>query len=156
MGVRGVHLDTITVRLAVSNTLSHHVTNKMEAYIKHSFALFFLLVTCFSNVSCTRYEPNWESLDSRPLPAWYDESKIGIFIHWGVFSVPSFRSEWFWKDWIQDKAPDCVSFMKENYKPDFTYADFAKEFTAEFYDPNQWADIFNASGARYIFPGEPL
>lgn len=43
-----------------------------------------------------RYDPTWESLDSRPLPAWYDQAKFGIFIHWGVFSVPSFGSEWFW------------------------------------------------------------
>ena len=42
-----------------------------------------------------QYTPDWTSLDSRPLPAWYDESKVGIFIHWGVFSVPSIESEWF-------------------------------------------------------------
>lgn len=46
-----------------------------------------------------RYEPNWKSLDKRPLPKWYDHAKIGIFLHWGVFSVPSFGSEWFWADW---------------------------------------------------------
>lgn len=46
-----------------------------------------------------RYEPTWDSLDSRPLPSWYDNAKFGIFIHWGVFSVPSFRSEWFWNFW---------------------------------------------------------
>jgi alpha-L-fucosidase len=46
-----------------------------------------------------RYDPKWESLDSRPLPQWYDNSKFGIFIHWGVFSVPSFGSEWFWSSW---------------------------------------------------------
>lgn len=45
-----------------------------------------------------RYEPNWKSIDSRPLPDWYDQAKFGIFIHWGVFSVPSFGSEWFW--WV--------------------------------------------------------
>lgn len=43
-----------------------------------------------------KYEPNWESIDSRPLPEWYDQAKFGIFIHWGIFSVPSFGSEWFW------------------------------------------------------------
>lgn len=42
------------------------------------------------------YEPTWGSLDARPLPAWFDEAKFGVFIHWGVFSVPSFGSEWFW------------------------------------------------------------
>ena len=54
-------------------------------------------VTSFQNV--TRYTPAWDSLDSRPLPQWYDEAKFGIFIHWGVFSVPSFGSEWFWNNW---------------------------------------------------------
>lgn len=45
------------------------------------------------------YQPTWASLDKRPLPKWYDELKVGIFIHWGVFSVPSFGSEWFWTNW---------------------------------------------------------
>lgn len=43
-----------------------------------------------------RYDPTWESLDARAVPAWFDELKFGVFIHWGVFSVPSFGSEWFW------------------------------------------------------------
>lgn len=42
------------------------------------------------------FDPTWESLDARQLPAWFDKAKFGIFIHWGVFSVPSFGSEWFW------------------------------------------------------------
>lgn len=46
-----------------------------------------------------RYEANWSSLDARPLPTWYDEAKFGVFIHWGVFSVPAFGSEWFWMNW---------------------------------------------------------
>ncbi|RXG56060.1 hypothetical protein Avbf_09937 [Armadillidium vulgare] len=46
-----------------------------------------------------QYTPDWESLDSRPLPEWYDQAKIGIFLHWGIYSVPSFGSEWFWKYW---------------------------------------------------------
>lgn len=50
--------------------------------------------------TAVRYEPNWKSIDSRPLPEWYDQAKFGIFIHWGVFSVPSFGSEWFW--WVSD------------------------------------------------------
>ena len=108
---------------------------------------FCAVLSFLTLVSSIKYEPNWKSLDSRPIPAWYDESKIGIFIHWGVFSVPSFRSEWFWEIW-KEKEPDVVQFMKDNYKPDFTYPDFAKDFTAEFYNPDQWADIFNASGAR--------
>ena len=98
----------------------------------------------------TKYLPDWGSLDSRPLPAWYDEAKIGIFIHWGVFSVPSFGSEWFWWNWQGAKDESTVKFMEKNYRPDWTYADFAPQFTTEFFDPNEWADIFKASGAKYV------
>lgn len=56
----------------------------------------FSLLLLVAAVSRAQYEPNWESIDSRPLPEWYDQAKFGIFIHWGVFSVPSFGSEWFW------------------------------------------------------------
>lgn len=111
-----------------------------------SFALLF----CILEISGAKYEPNWASLDSRPLPAWYDKSKIGIFIHWGVFSVPSYSSEWFWYAWKGQKIPGVVDFMQKNYPPDFTYADFAPMFTAEFYNADQWAEIFKASGAKYI------
>ncbi|XP_070808226.1 plasma alpha-L-fucosidase [Pituophis catenifer annectens] len=96
------------------------------------------------------YDPTWESLDSRPLPPWFDEAKFGIFIHWGVFSVPSFGSEWFWWYWQAEKKEPYVTFMKKNYHPGFTYEDFGPMFTAELFDAKQWADILSASGAKYI------
>ncbi|XP_013776105.1 alpha-L-fucosidase-like isoform X1 [Limulus polyphemus] len=114
------------------------------------FSLASLLVLGFVALTNSQYQPTWKSIDSRPLPSWYDDSKVGIFIHWGVFSVPSFGSEWFWEQWQQRKLKPFVDFMDRNYKPNFTYAAFAPSFTCEFYDPEQWADIFNASGARYV------
>lgn len=73
---------------------------------------------------------------------------MGIFLHWGVFSVPAFGSEWFWWSWQGAKSPQIIEYMSQNYRPDFTYADFAPMFHAEFYNPLQWADIFQASGAK--------
>ena len=67
-----------------------------------------------------------------------------------VFSVPAFKSEWFWWYWQGSKEPDVVNYVEKNYPPDWTYADFGPMFKAEFYDPNQWVDIFVASGAKYI------
>lgn len=99
------------------------------------------------------YQPTWESLDSRPLPTWYDQAKIGIFLHWGVFSVPGFGDptlgEWFWENW-QTSPPNSPyrQFMAQNYRPDFTYADFGPQFTAEFYNPDQWAALFQKAGAK--------
>jgi len=99
------------------------------------------------------YEPNWTSLDSRPLPTWFDEAKVGIFLHWGVFSVPSYchkcAAEWFWAYWKAGN-PALTYFMNQNYRPDFTYADFASQFTAEFYNASQWAQLFEKSGAKYV------
>ncbi|XP_028820575.1 tissue alpha-L-fucosidase-like [Denticeps clupeoides] len=99
-----------------------------------------------------RYTPDWASIDARPLPAWYDEAKLGIFVHWGVFSVPGFGkySEWFWWNWRGAKGTDEMKFMEENFQPGFSYEDFAPRFHAEFFDPDAWAEIFQASGARYV------
>ena len=97
-----------------------------------------------------RFKPTWDSLDTRVAPSWYDEAKFGIFIHWGVFSVPSYKSEWFWDWWKLKKKPDLVEFMERNYPPDFEYADFAHDFAAEFYDPDQWTDLFKDAGAKYV------
>ncbi|RUS75797.1 hypothetical protein EGW08_016424 [Elysia chlorotica] len=114
----------------------------------------FLVFLCLSvqviNVECMRYQPTWESLDARPIPSWYDEAKLGIFIHWGVFSVPSFSSEWFWWNWKGSPTPAVLDFMAKNYKPDFTYADFGRDFKAEFFNPSQWTEAFESSGAKYI------
>ncbi|MEL6475622.1 MAG: alpha-L-fucosidase [Pseudomonadota bacterium] len=118
-------------------------------------AVMLRLLLCLAALAAltqatSRYQPNWASLDKRPLPAWYDDSKVGIFLHWGVFSVPSFRSEWFWWYWKGTQESDVVNFMKRNYRPGFSYADFAPMFTAELFNPDQWADIFKASGAKYV------
>ncbi|XP_004923234.1 putative alpha-L-fucosidase [Bombyx mori] len=96
-----------------------------------------------------RYSPDWNDLDTRPLPEWYDKAKIGIFLHWGVYSVPGFGSEWFWSNWKGGNR-QCIDFMTKNYPPGFTYQEFAPAFKAEFFDPDKWADLFVKAGAKYV------
>nr|CAD7401769.1 unnamed protein product [Timema poppensis] len=125
-------------------------------------ALVVLVGSCFSQ-DTVRYNATWDSLDTRPLPQWYDDAKFGIFIHFGVFSVPSYRSEWFWSHWQSeytvflppyvsedDDQPEFAEFMAQNYPPNFTYQDFAPDLTAEFFDPDEWVEIIQASGAKYL------
>jgi len=116
------------------------------------------LTLCWGAAAQPKYEAKWDSLDQRPIPEWYRDAKFGIFIHWGLYSVPSWGApksyaEWYWNH-IADKKPDNVwwQFHKKNYGESFEYQDFAPRFKAELYDPNQWADIFVRSGARYIVP----
>ena len=105
-----------------------------------------------------RYEANWASLDTRPAPQWYLDAKFGIFIHWGVYSVPAWGapksySEWYWHN-MADKKTNNVwwQFHVKNYGADFDYAQFAPMFRCELFNPDEWADIFVRSGARYIVP----
>ena len=109
-------------------------------------AAFSILVVTISK----RYEPNWNSLQSRPLPPWYDEAKYGIFIHWSVFSVPSYMSAWFWYIWEVQKNPAVVEYMEANFPPGFTYEEFAPMFTAEFFNADEWVDLFKDAGAKYV------
>ncbi|CAL4063221.1 unnamed protein product, partial [Meganyctiphanes norvegica] len=121
--------------------------------------LSLLFTATLGIVDCVHYDPTWDSLDSRPLPQWYDDAKVGIFIHWGVYAVPSFglsmkehpspASEWFWNSWNENKT-EFADFMEKNYPPGFTYQDFAAQFTTEFFNSSQWAETFQASGAQYV------
>ena len=94
------------------------------------------------------YEANWASLEQRPVPAWFDDAKIGIFIHWGVFSVPIFvgvgtkgYAEWFWLYWmdpLKHQGPPVKSiqeYMRNTHAKKFQYTSFASKFKAEFFDP---------------------
>lgn len=117
--------------------------------MKHYASILVLVILVFAFTDC-QYQPTWDSLDKRPLPDWYDEAKVGIFMHWGVYSVPSFGSEWFWYRWKGTKEPTYIEFMEKNYPPGFSYADFAPMFKAEFYDPTKWAALFQQSGAKYV------
>ncbi|CAB3234545.1 unnamed protein product [Arctia plantaginis] len=96
------------------------------------------------------FRPEWSDLDTRELPEWYDKAKIGIFLHWGVFSVPSFGSEWFWSNWKASPNNSIVTFMVKNYPPGFTYQEFAPKFKAEFFEPDNWAELFAKAGAKYV------
>ncbi|TNJ45849.1 alpha-L-fucosidase [Tamlana fucoidanivorans] len=125
--------------------------------------LIFAIIVSFGSKSFSqeqKYEPTWKSIDSRPIPSWYTDAKFGIFIHWGPYSVPAFSkvgaySEWYWMNLVN---PDRVSngynetneFHNRVYGENFTYPDFVPLFTADMYDPEQWADIFEKSGAKYV------
>ncbi|HNY77063.1 MAG: alpha-L-fucosidase [Sedimentisphaerales bacterium] len=103
------------------------------------------------------YEAKWESLDGRPTPQWWTDAKFGIFIHWGLYSVPAWSvrgeySEWYWNRITGDKAKNGPwwRYHSATYGADFPYAAFAPMFKAELFDPNHWAEVFQRSGAKYV------
>lgn len=124
------------------------IVRMSKSALKISFLLCLLCIFVVTQTESQKYKPTWESIDSRPIPEWYDDAKIGMFITWGVYSVPSMSSEWFWWFWKGQPQSYIVDFMKKYYPPKWTYADFAKDFRAEFYNPKKWRDIIVSSGAK--------
>jgi alpha-L-fucosidase len=99
------------------------------------------------------FQPNWDSLKQYQIPTWYEDAKFGIFIHWGVYSVPAFYSEWYPRMMYQEGSSEFEHHVA-TYGPqsEFGYKDFIPQFTAEKFDPNAWATLFSEAGAKFVMP----
>ena len=101
-----------------------------------------------------KYENNWESLNARPVPEWFADAKFGIFIHWGLYSVPAYTKKGEYAEWymrqIENDGSEARKFHDRVYGERFRYEDFAGMFKAELFDAAQWADIIKRSGAKYM------
>ena len=100
------------------------------------------------------YQPAEASLDGHQAPYWFQGAKFGIFIHWGVYSVPAWApvgkqyAEWYW-DHMQDPANPTHAYHRATYGEDFAYDDFIPRFTAHHFDPRAWVELFRDAGAQY-------
>jgi alpha-L-fucosidase len=117
-----------------------------------------------------KFEPNWTSIDQHKVPDWYQNAKLGIFIHWGLYSVPAWATtsgelgkvdpaKWFtdnaYAEWylntLRIKGSPGYEHHIATYGKDFDYYQFAPIFnkdTAQ-WDPHKWAAVFKKTGARY-------
>lgn len=104
------------------------------------------------------YKPDWESLDKHKMPSWYEDAKIGLSMHWGVYSVPGWAprekgisyAEWYGYR-MNEKGNPTVDYHRENYGEKFTYDEFIPMWKAESYDPYEWAKFAKKMGAKYYF-----
>jgi alpha-L-fucosidase len=99
------------------------------------------------------FRPDWPSLKAYEPPLWYQDAKFGIFIHWGVYSVPAFGGEWYSRLMYQEGSKE-YEHHRATYGPQdrFGYKDFIPQFTAKAYDPAGWASLFKQAGARDVVP----
>lgn len=130
--------------------------------MRYFFTLFFLSTFSYAFAQSKQYEATWASLDSRAVPGWFSDAKFGIFIHWGPYSVPAWApkgnySEWY-QYWVEGKANNAqkdlyTAFKKHHeqvYGKDFAYTNFGDMFKAEDFEPDAWAKLIEASGAKYV------
>lgn len=99
------------------------------------------------------FQPTWQSLETYRIPTWYQDAKFGIFIHWGVYSVPAFSNEWYPRRMYLQGTKEYQHHLT-TYGPHetFGYKDFIPMFKAEAFDASAWAELFQQAGARYVVP----
>lgn len=134
-------------------------------FIRSTTLAVALLLGIGEATSQTHYEPTWESLDKRECPAWYPDAKFGIFIHWGLYSVPAYTkkgtyAEWYWHalrenpETAEPKRRErhyaISEFHNAHYGKDFDYTEFKDLFTCELFDAAEWASLLKRSGAKYV------
>jgi alpha-L-fucosidase len=99
------------------------------------------------------YKDTVESLSNYHVPDWYQKIKFGIFIHWGIYSVPAYGNEWYPRNMYIKDSNEYKHHIKTygNHK-DFGYKDFIPMFKAEKFNPDEWAELFAQAGAEYVIP----
>jgi alpha-L-fucosidase len=112
-----------------------------------------ILADVDKSVAAGPFRDDWQSLRAYQAPEWFRDAKFGIFIHWGVYSVAGFGSEWYSRNMYQQGSPDFAHHVA-TYGPQtqFGYKDLIPKFTAEHFDPDAWAKLFHDAGARYVVP----
>ena len=99
------------------------------------------------------FRPNWDSLKNYQVPTWYEDAKFGIFLHWGVYSVPAFGNEWYPRNMYKRGTPEFahqIALFGPQTK--FGYKDFIPMFKAGRFDARAWVDLFRKAGAKYVVP----
>ncbi len=111
------------------------------------------LLAMVLSASSQPYQPTWESLDKRPVPQWFSKGKFGIFIHWGVYAVPAYTTKGGYAEWYLNGLQNGDSAKKAFHAAKFgnqSYYQLADQFKAELFQPDEWAKLFEQSGAKYI------
>lgn len=104
------------------------------------------------------YQDTWESLSGYQVPQWYQKAKFGIFIHYGVFCVPAYGSEWYayamYHKEMSDGGKNIYEYHRKHYGDHavFGYKDFIPMFRAENFNADEWVSLFKQAGAKYMIP----
>lgn len=115
------------------------------------FALIFCVFTSAQNQ--TTYQATWQSLSSYQIPEWFKDAKFGVFIHWGVYSVPAYGGEWYPRH-MYEKDGEYYKHHVNKYGPvdKFGYKDFIPMFKAEKFIAEEWVSLFKKAGFKYVVP----
>ncbi|EWH08274.1 alpha-L-fucosidase [Catenovulum agarivorans DS-2] len=118
-----------------------------------STCLLGLIGCSNTQVEKPTYQATWQSVKQHQTPEWFLDAKFGIYFHWGPYSVPAHKTEWYSLYMYQQGHP-IRKYHEQTYGPldEFGYKDFIPMFTAEHFDPQEWASLFKQAGAQFVGP----
>lgn len=122
---------------------------------RHQAVLAQYIITMQKVIGQGPYQPTVKSLDNYSAPDWYADAKLGIFIHYGLFSVPGFSGVGCWYgNHMYDPKRSAYAFHRQEYGPQdtFGYKDFAPFLTASKFNADEWVSLFKEAGARFVVP----
>jgi alpha-L-fucosidase len=100
-----------------------------------------------------QWKADWDSLAKHEIPEWFQDSKFGIYAHWGVYSVPAFGSEWYPRNMYREGSGPFQHHVEKYGGPArFGYKDFVPQFTAKKFDADAWAELYARSGVKFAGP----
>jgi len=156
-GAAAIGLALVACRAAFAQTNNHAADAIDEiwrhANCKYDKARSGLVQSVDRQAHSGPFRPDWASLQKYRTPAWYEDAKFGVFIHWGLYSVPAFANEWYSRNMYQRGSREFDHHVA-TYGPHtkFGYKDFIPMFKAEQFDAHAWARLFREAGARYVVP----
>ncbi|ORX59039.1 glycoside hydrolase [Hesseltinella vesiculosa] len=109
----------------------------------------------FSLEPDTAYDRDPRHLQRHEAPTWFRDSKFGIFIHWGAFSVPAWApvgqtyAEWYWWDLMHANSP-TQQHHRDTFGTDVAYDAFFSLWKPTAFDPYHWLDLVDQAKARYF------
>ena len=129
--------------------------SKLFAYSICLLLGLLLLTSCSKEEK--KYESNWRSLKQNPTPQWLKDGKFGIYTHWGPYAVhgEGNNTTWYSFDLYLYKNGEARTHFEETFgklTPEYGYKDLITMFTAEKFDADEWADLFQKAGARFAGP----
>ena len=99
------------------------------------------------------YKDDWDTFTGFEVPSWFSKAKFGIFVHWGLYTVPENSNEWYSRNMYIEGMPAYEHHIKTyGRQKDFGYKDFIPMFTGEGFDPSAWIRLFKEAGAKYVLP----
>lgn len=117
--------------------------------------ILIIIALSIQNIGFAQKEtPTFDQIYKRKMPTWFNEAKFGVFIVWGIYSVPGWAPKGGYAEWyggnLNDPNGETRKYHDKVYGKDFKYDQFVPMLTGEGFNAEEWTGLIQKSGAKYV------